>query len=243
MVLNRREFLKNTALAIFGGKVLYNTIKGALDDVRENRIYHGLSNYIQDVETSGNLKGIGYKEMKGKGIVTKDRLITCAHITDIGTIKQRTPFGIMKYEADVQNKEVSINGNALEEVVFDKAGDIAVYTNRSPLPRRPLPEDRSFFMEEENFPCEPSSKRELGDDIYLIGNPILQGLNIRKGKISDLDGFGKLEISQKCFGIDINTIAGDSGSPVVSKDFKLLGIVSLNVVGLGYVLKIEEFFK
>lgn len=245
--INRREFLRKSIYAagvgVVGGKVAYDTIKNAVDEHNEYKIYNELKHHVYDVIASGVVQG---KDVfnRGKGVVVNDRLITCAHITNIGTQQIQAPFGGMfTIHSPVQEKYVSINGTLLEEIVFDAENDIAVYTNRNPLPRRSMKSDERFYMDEPNFPCEPSEKRELGDEVYMIGNPTLQGLNVRKGKISDLDGLPVVPLSKKCFGIDLHAIPGDSGTPVVSKDFKLLGLTSLNANGLAYVLKIEEFFK
>jgi hypothetical protein len=44
-----------------------------------------------------------------------------------------------------------------------------------------------------------------------------------------------------CFGIQNLVVGGDSGSPVVSLDKTVLGLVRSNVFGLGYVKPIKYY--
>ena len=91
-----------------------------------------------------------------------------------------------------------------------------------------------------NFPCKPTREFNYGDKVYLIGNPRLRGTNIRKGYISDLDGYGDvLGKAEYTFGIDFPVQGGDSGCPVVNDKFELLGLVKYHVDNkFGYISKI-----
>jgi len=241
--MKRREFIKKgiyaAGIAIVGGKVVSDSLNKAIDGYNQDRIYNELPKHVHDIKVSGKINN-NYKERIGKGIVVDNKFLTCAHILDLGMEYIKTPFGLMNITLPVTDLEISVNGNTLEKTIYNVENDIAVCTNRNPLPNRKLPEDERFYMEEPNFPCEPSSKRKLGDEVYLIGNPNLKGTNIRKSRISDLNGFGE-PLSKYCFGIDASVIPGDSGTPVVSKDFKLLGLLNLAFHSLGYVIKINEF--
>ena len=121
-----------------------------------------------------------------------------------------------------------LNGKKLEKVVVDDESDVAVFE---------LPNDLKL----PNFPAKPSLNINLGDEVFIIGNPGLNGIIIRRGSVSDLDGVNN---ENSFFGIDIPVVPGDSGGPVVSMDFELLGLGYGNVsMGFGYVKRIGEFLK
>ena len=254
-LIDRRTFVKESALLALSGKVLYDTLIDLGETDKENtrrgnisRIYHELPNHTYKVEASGEAVGWGFNRKIGRGIVVDNKLITCAHIADIGNIMIRTPYGRTPIQYEVENFEIKGNGHLLTEIMLDKDREVAAYKlapykfNKRDNEFTSVPLDfKDIGMPD--FPCEISSKRDLGQVVYLIGNPEGQGHNIRKGYITDLDGYGDLQFTSKGFGLDISVISGDSGSPVVSEDFKLLGIANVQVYGLSYAIKIEEFFK
>jgi len=101
-----------------------------------------------------------------------------------------------------------------------------------------------------NFPAKPSSRLNLGDKIYIIGNPGLTGINVREDYISDINGTAGenmkelAENTTDCFGIGKIVISGDSGTPVVNSKFELLGLCKYQFAGgLGYVQKIDCYLK
>jgi len=239
--MNRREFLEILGIGIVGGKFVYGSIKDSIKGVREWQIYNELPNYIYNIETEGIVEEVGKNEVKGKGILVNNHFITCVHVTDISNVSIPTPFGIMNEKFKIISKDSFVEGNRLEELIFDEDRDIAVYK---------LCDwgNKKGRKEIKNFPCKPSSERYLGKKVYIVGNPRLGGKNIRNARISDLDSWNANESSEKdtkyCFGIDSQLIPGDSGTPCVSEDFELMGINSIGTkYGISYVTKIEEFLK
>ena len=235
--VNRREFLM--ALGIFGlsGKILSDVLINEHKKHLISKIYNELPSQIYlaehkaEVKTGGETKE---KIQKGYGIIINKHYITPAHICDFSAVDVMTPFGRMTVNQDVLSQEAYLGKNKLEQKVIDTKRDVAVFK---------LPENMKGYID---FQAEPSTKINLGDEVYLIGNPKLSGVNIRKANISDLNGYiipnNTIQV-EEYFGVDQRLIAGDSGTPVVSKDFKLLGLSEINFYGLGYVKKIGEFLK
>ncbi|MBU0792002.1 MAG: S1C family serine protease [Gammaproteobacteria bacterium] len=228
--VNRREFLLTLGLIGVSGKLLTDICVKEYNKHLTWKIYNELPNYIYKLETSAFAGG---KEQfrNGMGIVVKNHYLTMAHIVDFSKRRTRTPFGIMEFDQEVLNQKVSVNKKELEQIIVDTENDIAIYK---------LPKD----LELKEFPCKPTSKRKLGDEVFLIGNPYLQGWNIRRGYISDLDDYGNQPKGRKCFGINFSGIPGDSGTPVVNSKYELLGLQAIHVDhSLGYTKKIEEYLK
>jgi len=225
--MKRRDFLIGTALFLISGKILGDNLIDFCDKYNEKKRYYDLPNYIYDIETKGNIKGIPStrkREISGKGIFYNDTFITVAHVLDLKNIARTKWEKTQEYEY-----ESYINGKKLEKKLIDFESDVAIFN---------LPDDLIY----ENFPGKIDTKIIYGKDVYMLGDPYGEGLNIRKGKICDLDGL--IEKHKNYFGISCPTISGDSGTPVVNKYGELMGLTALTVNNsLGYIKKIEEFIK
>ena len=264
--MNRRDFLIASALVLASGQMIGDVCvkeyqKGVLKEETTNqrditfKIYNELPKQVYLANHKAKIKTVNggwngptardgesfyEEETDGYGIIVNGYYITCAHISDFSKTYVRSVFGIMKVSREVLETHSKINGHKLESLVSDIENDIAIFSIVPGLPGEP---------KLKNFDAEPSTNRQLGDEIYVIGNPALTGMNVRKGTISDLNTYKPYKseeesICKNCFGIDKGLIGGDSGTPVVNKDGKLIGI---NAVGfanaLGYVKKIEEYLK
>ena len=248
MGLTRRELIGG--LGVFG---LY-TLSGCTNISKEklmyleelmqkesiaNQIYNELPKHIHIAETIADTNEYGERKTKGCGVIVDQHYITMQHIVNAGSKLQRqTPFGLMEEPLTVKSQKTYIQGKELEEIfIGSNKDDVAVYK---------LPKDLNL----PDFPAKPSSILNLGDKIYIIGNPGLTGINVREDYISDLDGttgenFEELnKTTIDCFGIGKIVISGDSGTPVVNSNFELLGLCKYQFgKGLGYVQKIDCYLK
>lgn len=227
--LNRREFLLWLGL---GGLTLnkgFDLLKEKRDNRLERQIYN-LSKDVHIAEYSADSDG-GERKNRGVGIFLDDHYISVNHIPEgMKSEKVRTGFGYMHINYNLENRKMTINDKPLDILVEDHASDMLIAKQRV----------NTFF----NFPCDTSNDIKYGDNIYIIGNPELEGTNIRQGKISDLDGFADSDwaIKENTFGIDIPVHPGDSGSPIVNDKFQLLGLAQYVACGkFGYVSKIGQY--
>ena len=224
-------------LLSLGGKVIGDVILENYNKRIINDIYYELPKHVHRVKISGEIQIDGGDVMEvgeyGCGIIFNNKFLTMAHVTNMNIVNDEKE-GIIELKEEIKNKKVKLYEKELEEIVFDIDNDVAVYNLPSGLD---IP----------NFPCNISgSDIKLGDEIYIIGNPDISGINIRRGYISDLDSIvNKADSSAKnCFGIDKVLIPGDSGTPIVNSNYDLLGLCAFSIRGsLGYVKKIEEFIN
>ncbi len=237
MKISRRDFLYKAAVFSAGGLALIDgfsrvhnkNIESYLKNLETHRreiIHQIYCELPKHVHMAGTLDLNGNILGIACGIIVAGNYITAAHI--IPDIK-------------IDKRVTMLYDKILKEKVLDRDNDIAIFG---------LPLD----LELEDFPAMPSSKYSLGDEVYIIGNPKLTGVNTRVAYISDLNGFDKYfssdrdaELTKNCFGIDIGIIPGDSGSPVVNSKFELLGLTDLNPFKdypiLGYIKRIDQYLK
>lgn len=199
-----------------------------------------LLNFDLEFDKKMELKG------KGAGIVLGGKMVTLAHIINMYTSPKKAVFGkpnkiVEKYVSPtVFSREVFLNNTLLQEIRLNNEDDIAVYT---------LPEGLRFS----DFPAKASENVKLGEEVFLIGTPLMLTSNTRRGYVSDLDGIKgfnpPFKDEKTFFGTDITLYRGDSGCPVVNSNLELLGIGSFvladtnNNSGLGYFKRIGEFLK
>lgn len=234
--INRREFITGGVLALTSGKVLLDMLSDNVENKVVRDIYNKLPEHNHVFEASGKVNNVERKR-KGMGYIIDRHLYTCAHILDLGVSYIPSPFGMVKISIPTTDPKASLYGVGLEEKVLDLETDRAIFK---------LPD----FMNIPDFPCQPRERYELGEEVFVIGNPILGGKIVRRTRICDLDGFNSEHPKHKeavtntkdCFGVNLEIIGGSSGSPVVSLDYKVLGTAA-SIIGksLGYVKKIKNY--
>ena len=186
----------------------------------EKRIYNELpsnchiATYRGDIESK--VEGEVYlkkKTVKGVGIFLDNYYISMEHIPAVLTKnKIKTSLGSVTSYNNIENKTMTVGKKSFEILIEDAEKDILIAKEIG---------GNSF----PNFPCSPQHDINYLDTAYIIGNPNLMGTNIRKGNISDLDGYGDVYKNPKSFfGINVPTHGGDSGSPIVNDRFELLGL-------------------
>lgn len=231
--MKRRDFLKALFALIVSSKIVYDEVGKQIQKSDINRIYTKLPNHVHLAESVNYIKSEegGKKQVReGYGIIVKQHYLTLNHIVDASELQVMSQFGLLSIHQDVIKKEVSIKKGkiaySLEEVLIDKEKDIAIYK---------MPDNSNI----PDFPARIGEAR-LGERVYIIGNPMLKGFNIREARISDIDDFEK---GNKCFGVGKAMVPGDSGTPVISEDLKLIGLCDYTAFGLGYAVKIQEFLN
>ncbi len=222
--MNRREFLLwviTTSLVGNEASKIYNKFKSkkTISDI------FNLKDDVHLAEYKATSKGIPLS-MKGMGIIYDDYYLSMAHIPNsLDYREQRLPFGTIRIPLNPKNKSATVMKSNLETLVANSKTDVFIGKPGIKI---------------KNFPCEAKRDVKLSEEVYLIGNPELKGFNIRKGYVSDLDGFGDIfGKAEYTFGVDFPIHPGDSGCPVVNKDFKLLGLANYVVAHkFGYISKI-----
>ena len=155
-----------------------------------------------------------YAENGGIGIVYGGFVLTVDHVVSSWSVHVDTPYGSATIPTKEKINEKTYLGNIpLEEIVNNKVYDVAVF--RAPS---------DFHGQKYPFELGDSSKLDYGHPIFLIGNPRLQGYNVREGIVSSpvriIDG-------REGFFISAPVTAGDSGTAVVDRrTFELLGLCS-----------------
>ena len=233
---NRRDFLYALGLMAISGKFAVDTFSNLSDEQTRKKIYE-LGKYVHLADYSVLDKNGNENKSKGAGICLDDFFFTVDHIPS-AIEKQRylmPPGIIVEQNIDVEEKNAKLGSLEMKELVRNSDKDIAIYW---------IGKDRYEKEGFKEFPCNPTSQRNLGDVAYIIGNPRLTGTNIRETTVSDLDGFGNLTKTEGGFGIADGLIPGDSGTPLVNENYELLGLNNITINNcLGYAVKIEEFLK
>jgi len=217
--MKRREFIKKAGIAVFGGKVLYDSLKNLKDFCIKDRIYNELPSCVHTIRNERTYDIEGNEDTQddsGTAFRVGDDIFTCHHnIKDRG-YTMRGPFGrIHEIEAYKQkSKKLTIEGLETRVVNYNKEFDSAICEMTDELDKIMKP-----------LPCDYGNV-EMGEEVYMIGNPHTLGIFVKKGHVGRLTPqLGQArELTTNCFMMDVPGIPGDSGSPVVNKDFELVGV-------------------
>ena len=235
MKINRRDFLMASALMLTSGKILTDVCMQEYQKDLLHRIYYELPKHIHKSKNVsmvdfGGKGSLVERVQGGYGIVLNGKYIQPAHITHDGKEEIRTPFEVMIVNGEVKERKITLYDKELEIIKLDYEKDVGIFKLHKDLDLK-------------DFPCKPKKSIMLGEEVYLIGNPNLSGTNIRKGRISDLDGIhGSMKKNKNVFGMDLSIHYGDSGCPIVNKDFELFGLAdSYFGSDWSYATKIREF--
>lgn len=223
--MNRRQFLGVSATALVCSACTQEYYRGILaelykqDKLREAESLQKIIDSCVYPETTIVFTDDGeekIKQLKGIGIVFDKYLITVAHITT-------APRQIREL-IKIVKEETLLNGERLEEIVKDADKDIAVFK---------LPKD--YKGQRYPFELGDSDKVGYGQEILVIGNPALEGINVREGIVSSKSKNGEFSISPQ-------VTNGDSGSATVDRHtFALLGLNRIIRYNVAYAVGINEF--
>jgi serine protease Do len=207
-----------------------------IDGVLENIVdLQTITEYEPPLEEEENFP------IKEQGIIFGNYIITLDHI--ISSSKSYSTYGpfvlpITKTEEITyltgQNKEETMR-EQLEKILSDPNRDIAILK---------LPE--SFKKPEYKVQLGDSDRLKIGDRIYIIGDPGNDLFVPRKGEVlTDLQAFktsfenGPRPIPGYAFFPHV--MPGESGSPVLNEDGKIVGIVESTTISYSVMVPINSF--
>jgi len=190
-------------------------------------------------------------ELDGAGVLVFDRyILTVSHAVshDSLQVEMLTPMGIQTIDmpADKLSEQTYLNLNGsrirLEEVVKGKEDDIAIFK---------VPDG----LQLNSFPYEIGNSDELqvGHFIYVIGNPMNYGINVREGIVSSMVApeaiAAILPRFENAFMISNGVNPGDSGTPVIAirdGQYELVGLsqgIFTNAQNLSWAIKINPILN
>ena len=181
-------------------------------------------------------------ELKGSGVVVGRFILTVEHVVTLHELKIQTPTGVLEPP-----------GKKVEEVTYLRWGggvhDLKVmYRNKD--------DDIALFelplgVSPPSYPYEVGDSDDLrmGNYVYVVGNPMNLGINVREGIVSALiapDQISHIDAKgENAFMVSNGLVSGDSGTPVIAiRDgrFELVGLSQGTFIGntrLGWVIRIN----
>ena len=186
-------------------------------------------------------------ELDGAGVVVLDKyILTVSHAVSHDSLQAEvlTPMGVQSIEVPAEKLSehtyLNLDGGriSLEEVVKGKDDDIAIFK---------IPD----CLDLNSFPYEIGNSDELqvGHFIYVIGNPMNYGINVREGIVSSMMApeaiAAILPRFENAFMISNGVNPGDSGTPVVAirdGQYELVGLsqgIFTNAQNLSWAIKIN----
>ncbi len=190
-------------------------------------------------------------ELDGAGVFILDRyILTVSHAVSQDTlqVEMLTPMGIQRIDVPAEKLSeqtyLNLNGSriSLEQVVKGKEDDIAIFK---------VPDG----LQLNSFPYEIGNSDELqvGDFIYVVGNPMNYGINVREGIVSSMIApeaiAAILPRFENAFMISNGVNPGDSGTPVIAiRDgkYELVGLsqgIFTNTQNLSWAIKINPIIN
>lgn len=181
-------------------------------------------------EARKRAEGNGYLIQKDDGLY----IITAAHIVNINSVTSPTDGGYLAPQ-NVRSR-VTWKNKELEQVAIDRVRDSAVFRVHD------IPEE--FNLPEYRIKLGNSDELEPFKKVYLLGNPQLEGTNIREGIVSNKEKLRTPEgmFNSRGFNISIKSFPGDSGNAVINEEGELVGLISQRHYGhSAYVTSINWF--
>ncbi|QQG45298.1 MAG: serine protease [Candidatus Sungiibacteriota bacterium] len=186
--------------------------------------------------------GLLQRDMEGTGVVLLGKyILTLNHVASIKQIEHRTPFGTLVEPATKVAELTTLQWNGkevpLERALVDEGEDVLIFRvpDRVRLPSFP-------------YRIGNSDDLRLGNFVYVIGNPMNSGINVREGIVSNLRPPGMLGTIARLgsiFMVSNGLNPGDSGTPVVALrdgQFELVGLAQgtiMNSQRMGWAVKIN----
>ncbi len=190
-------------------------------------------------------------ELDGAGVLILDRyILTVSHAVSHESlqVEMLTPMGVQRIDVPAEklseNTYLNLNGSriSLDEIVKGKEDDIAIFK---------LPDG----LQLNSFPYDIGNSDELqvGDFIYVVGNPMNYGINVREGIVSSMIApeaiAAILPQFENAFMISNGVNPGDSGTPVIAiRDgkYELVGLsqgIFTNAQNLSWAIKINPIIN
>ncbi len=183
------------------------------------------------------------KKLVGSGVVVGGRFVlTVEHTTGQHEIEIETPLGVMKIPVEKLGEKTYLRfagkEHPLEALVRNREDDIALFE----IPPGVRPPSFPYSLGD-------SDDFRVGNYIYVVGNPLNMGVNVREGIVSALRApreVSRVEAkSENAFMVSNGLSPGDSGTPVIAiRDgrFEMVGLSQGTFLGggrLGWVIRIN----
>lgn len=182
-------------------------------------------------------------ELEGSGVVVGGRFIlTVEHVVTMHKLKIQTPVGVLEPPVKKVKEETYLQWDGedhlLKVMYRNKDDDIALFG----LPSGVSPPSYPYDVGD-------SDDLKVGNYVYVVGNPMNLGVNVREGIVSALQApeqVANIEAKgENAFMVSNGLVPGDSGTPVIAiRDgkFELVGLSQGTFVGntrLGWVIRIN----
>jgi len=190
-------------------------------------------------------------ELDGSGVFILDRyILTVSHAVSQDTlqVEMLTPMGIQRIDVPVEKLSeqtyLNLSGSriSLEQVVKGKEDDIAIFKVPDGLQLKSFP-----------YKIGNSDELQVGHFIYVIGNPMNYGINVREGIVSSMIApeaiAAILPRFENAFMISNGVNPGDSGTPVIAirdGEYELVGLsqgIFTNAQNLSWAIKINPIIN
>ena len=190
-------------------------------------------------------------ELDGAGVlIFGDYILTVNHAVsqDSLQVEMLTPMGIQRIDVPAEKLsehtylKLDDSRIELEEVVKGKEDDIAIFKVPDGLHLNCFP-----------YKIGNSDELEVGNFIYVIGNPMNYGINVREGIVSSMMApeaiAAILPRFENAFMISNGVNPGDSGTPVIAiRDgrYELVGLsqgIFTNAQNLSWAIKINPIIN
>ena len=213
-----------------------------------NRVIESLYRVRTEVEFRLNADGRKMiKSMEGTAVALFGKyLLTVEHVVSLGQPTVATPVGRVTLAATKIGERTFLEHRGrrypLERLVADKDVDVALFRLPPGLNLKSFP-----------YRIGNSDDLEVGNYIYLIGNPMNFGINVREGIVSSLNAprvITKVDsIAANAFMVSNGLNPGDSGTPVIAirdGNYELVGLSQGSFVRsqrLGWVIRINTVLQ
>jgi len=186
-------------------------------------------------------------ELDGAGVlIFGEYILTVNHAVsqDSFQVEMLTPVGIQRIDVPAEKLsehtylKLDDSRIELEEVVKGKEDDIAIFKVPDSLHLNCFP-----------YKIGNSDELEVGNFIYVIGNPMNYGINVREGIVSSMMAPEAIAVIlprfENAFMISNGVNPGDSGTPVIAiRDgrYELVGLsqgIFTNAQNLSWAIKIN----
>lgn len=190
-------------------------------------------------------------ELDSAGVVIfNEFILTVNHAVSHESLQMEmlTPMGVQRIDVPAEkiseDTYLKVNGNRvkLEEVLKGKDDDIAIFKVPDGLQLKSFP-----------YKIGNSDELRVGSFLYVVGNPMNYGINVREGIVSSMVApeaiSAILPRFENAFMISNGVNPGDSGTPVIAirdGQYELVGLsqgIFANTQNLSWAIKINPIMN
>ncbi|QQG45965.1 MAG: trypsin-like peptidase domain-containing protein [Candidatus Niyogibacteria bacterium] len=230
-------------LFMHDGQYDYNTFLVNPRRMNLTRIIESLYSLRTEVKFRGEEGKVLNRSLRGTGIALFGKyLLTVEHVVSVENAAITTPLGEVALRATKVDERTYLEHGgrsyALERLVADKNVDVALFRIPAELRLKSFP-----------YRIGNSDDLQVGNFVYLIGNPMNFGVNVREGIVSSLRAPQAVSlvnsVARNAFMVSNGLNPGDSGAPVIAirdGDYELVGLSQgsfTKAQRLGWVIMME----